>query len=54
MAYYEMIEDLQGMIEELHFQYKESKKLMHEGYEQKYQQLKADMWYDKILRGHEK
>jgi len=27
---------------------------MHEGYEQKYQQLKADKDYDKILKGHEK
>ena len=37
VAYYEMIEDLQGTLEELQQQYKESTTLLHQGYEKKYQ-----------------
>ena len=53
VAYYEMIEDLQGILDELQQQYKESLALLHEGYEKKYQQLSAEKGYDKILAGYE-
>ena len=54
VAYYEMIKDLQRMVEELQLQHKEATALLNEGYEKKYQQLGADRGYGKFISAHNK
>ena len=53
VAYYELIEELHGSIEDLQGQHNESMALLHKDYENRYQQLSSETGHKKIIAGYD-